>query len=110
MTRGWRGLYRRLGASLRLRLMLGAAGMAVLFMLALLPALRGAFVIALDQSIQQRLAADASALIAAARVENGHLEMPDKLPDEEFDNLEASQLGYIFDSGGALVWQSRSSR
>ena len=52
MMRGWR----KLGSSLRLRLMLGAAVMAVLFMLALLPALRGAFVIALDQSIQQRLA------------------------------------------------------
>nr|WP_223835162.1 ATP-binding protein [Pseudomonas sp. JM0905a] len=99
-----------MGSSLRLRLMLGAAVMAVLFMLALLPALRGAFVIALDQSIQQRLAADASALIAAARVENGQLEMPDKLPNEEFDNLEASQLGYIYDSEGRLVWQSLSSR
>ncbi|MDH4581984.1 HAMP domain-containing protein [Pseudomonas sp. BN415] len=106
MTRSWR----KLGSSLRLRLMLGAAVMAVLFMLALLPALRGAFVIALDQSIQQRLAADASALIAAARVENGQLEMPDKLPNEEFDNLEASQLGYIYDSEGRLVWQSLSSR
>jgi two-component system sensor histidine kinase PhoQ len=82
----------------------------VLFMLALLPALRGAFVIALDQSIEQRLAADASALIAAARVENGHLEMPDKLPNDEFDNLDASQLGYIYDSDGVLVWQSLSSR
>ncbi|WP_404804839.1 ATP-binding protein [Metapseudomonas lalkuanensis] len=106
MMRSWRDL----GSSLRLRLMLGAAVMAVLFMLALLPALRGAFVIALDQSIQQRLAADASALIAAARVENGQLEMPDKLPNEEFDNLEASQLGYIYDSEGRLVWQSLSSR
>ncbi|MBD2839200.1 histidine kinase [Pseudomonas sp. JM0905a] len=106
MIRNWR----KLGSSLRLRLMLGAAVMAVLFMLALLPALRGAFVIALDQSIQQRLAADASALIAAARVENGQLEMPDKLPNEEFDNLEASQLGYIYDSEGRLVWQSLSSR
>ncbi|MDE3739823.1 MULTISPECIES: ATP-binding protein [Pseudomonas] len=110
MTNGWRGFYRSTASSLRLRLMLGAAVMAVLFMLALLPALRGAFVIALDQSIQQRLAADASALIAAARVNNGHLQMPDKLPDEEFDNLEASQLGYIYDSEGGLVWQSRSSR
>jgi two-component system sensor histidine kinase PhoQ len=106
MIRSWRDL----GSSLRLRLMLGAAAMAVLFMLALLPALRGAFVIALDQSIQQRLAADASALIAAARVENGQLEMPDKLPNEEFDNLEANQLGYIYDSEGRLVWQSLSSR
>ncbi|WP_271411538.1 ATP-binding protein [Pseudomonas sp. Q1-7] len=110
MTRRWQRFYRRLGASLRVRLMLSAAFMAVLFMLALLPALRGAFVIALEQSIQQRLAADASALIAAARVENGRLTMPDKLPNEEFDNLDAKQLGYIYDSQGRLVWQSRSSR
>ncbi|AOE84345.1 ATP-binding protein [Pseudomonas sp. TCU-HL1] len=110
MTGRWQGIYHPLGSSLRLRLMLGAAAMAVLFMLALLPALRGAFVIALDQSIQQRLAADASALIAAARVVDGRLEMPEKLPDEEFDNLEASQLGYIYDSEGVLIWQSRSSQ
>lgn len=110
MSFRWRRFFRPLGSSLRIRLMLGAAGVAVLFMLALLPALRGAFVIALEQSIEQRLAADASALIAAARVDNGHLEMPDKLPDEEFDNLEASQLGYIYDGEGTLVWQSRSSR
>ncbi len=110
MTHRWQGFFHSSGWSLRLRLMLGAAAMAVLFMLALLPALRGAFVIALDQSIEQRLAADASALIAAARVENGQLEMPDKLPNEEFDNLEASQLGYVYDSEGVLVWQSLSSR
>nr|WP_197539872.1 ATP-binding protein [Pseudomonas resinovorans] len=96
--------------SLRLRLMLGATAMASLFMLALLPALRGAFVMAFEQSIQQRLAADAGSLIAAARVENGQLEMPDKLPNEEFDNLEANQLGFIYDSEGVLVWQSQSSR
>lgn len=110
MIASWLRVYRRMGSSLRVRLMLGAATMAVLFMLALLPALRGAFVIALEQSIQMRLAADASALIAAARVEHGRLEMPEKLPNEEFDNLDATQLGYIYDSDGKLVWQSRSSR
>jgi two-component system sensor histidine kinase PhoQ len=97
------------GISLRLRFMLGAAVLAVLFMLALVPAVRGAFVIALKDSINLRLASDASALIAAARVQDGQLQMPDKLPDEEFDNLAASQLGFIYDSEGQLVWQSRSS-
>lgn len=97
------------GASLRLRLMLGTALLAVLFMLALLPAVRGAFVIALEQSIEKRLASDAAALVSAARTEQGQLTMPDKLPDEEFDSLEAKLLGFIYDRQGKLVWQSRSS-
>lgn len=100
---------RRRGESLRLRLMLGTAVLAVLFMLALLPALRGAFVIALEQSIEKRLASDAAALVSAARTEDGQLTMPDKLPDEEFDSLEAKLLGFIYDRQGTLVWQSRSS-
>ncbi len=100
---------RRRGESLRLRLMLGTAVLAVLFMLALLPALRGAFVIALEQSIEKRLASDAAGLVSAARTENGQLTMPDKLPAEEFDSLEAKLLGFIYDRQGTLVWQSRSS-
>lgn len=99
----------RRGESLRLRLMLGTAVLAVLFMLALLPALRGAFVIALEQSIEKRLASDAAGLVSAARTENGQLTMPDKLPAEEFDSLEAKLLGFIYDRQGTLVWQSRSS-
>ncbi|WP_454254316.1 ATP-binding protein [Pseudomonas sp. Marseille-Q8238] len=101
---------RRAGFSLRLRLMLGAAALAVLFMLALLPVLQRAFVFALEQSIEKRLASDASTLISAARIVDGRLTMPDKLPDEEFDNLEARQLGFIYDSEGTLIWQSHSSR
>lgn len=100
---------RRRGESLRLRLMLGTAVLAVLFMLALLPALRGAFVIVLEQSIEKRLASDAAGLVSAARTENGQLTMPDKLPAEEFDSLEAKLLGFIYDRQGTLVWQSRSS-
>jgi two-component system, OmpR family, sensor histidine kinase PhoQ len=97
------------GASLRLRLILGTTALAVLFILALLPALRGAFVIALEQSIEKRLAADAAALVSAARSENGQLQMPDQLPDEEFENLDATLLGMIFDREGNLVWRSRSA-
>jgi two-component system sensor histidine kinase PhoQ len=100
---------RRRGSSLRLRLLLGTAVLAVLFMLALLPALRGAFVIALEQSIEQRLAADAAVLVSAARSENNRLLMPDQLPDEEFENIDARLLGFIHDRTGNLVWRSRSS-
>jgi two-component system sensor histidine kinase PhoQ len=102
-------LLSRRGGSLRLRLMLGAGALAVVFMLALLPVLRGAFVIALEQSIEQRLAADAAALVSAARSEQGQLRMPDKLPDEEFAGLQSKLLGFIYDRQGNLVWQSRSS-
>lgn len=96
------------GVSLRLRLILGTSVLAVLFMPALLPALRVAFVIALEQSIEKRLAADGAALVSAARSENGQLQMPDQLPDEEFENLEATLLGMIYDRAGALVWHLSS--
>ena len=62
----------------------------------------------MQESIEQRLAADASALISAARIYNGELRMPEKLPDEEFDILPARQLGVIYDSNGTLLWNSRS--
>jgi two-component system sensor histidine kinase PhoQ len=90
--------------------MLGAVVTVLLFMLALFPALQKVFTLALEESIEQRLAADASALISAARISKGQLRMPEKLPDEEFDILAARQLGFIYDSQGVLVWRSRSSQ
>lgn len=96
-------------SSLRTRLMLGAAVTVSLFMLALFPALQQVFTVALEEAIEQRLAADASALISAARISQGQLRMPEKLPDEEFDILPARQLGFIFDPQGNLLWRSRSS-
>ena len=95
--------------SLRLRLMLGAAALAVLFMLALLPVLQGAFSLTFEKVIEQRLAADASTLITAAQVENGQLSMPERLPDEEFNLPDAQLLGFIYDRHGMLVWHSRSA-
>ncbi|MDG6404495.1 histidine kinase, partial [Pseudomonas quasicaspiana] len=70
--------------SLHLRLMIGAATLAVIFMLLMLPALQGAFSLALRGSIEQRLASDVTTLISAARVENGRLLMPSVLPGEQF--------------------------
>ena len=98
-------------SSLRVRLMLGAAVTVSLFMLALFPALQKVFSTALEESIEQRLAADASAIISAAKVSSsGQLHMPAKLPDEEFDILPARQLGFIYDSDGVLLWRTRNSR
>ncbi len=95
--------------SLRSRMMLSAAGVAVLFVLAMLPALQSAFNQTLEQVIRQRLAADANTLIGAATVRNGVLQMPDQLPNEEFNLPEASLLGYIYDAEGALLWASGST-
>ncbi|MBA1201260.1 histidine kinase [Pseudomonas capeferrum] len=95
--------------SLRLRLMLAAAVLALLFMLALLPALQKAFSLALEESIEQRLASDVTTLISAARIENGHLQMPTLLPDERYNLPYTGLLGYIFDRQGKLVWQSRAT-
>jgi two-component system sensor histidine kinase PhoQ len=96
--------------SLRSRLMLGAAALAVLFMLALLPVLQGAFRSALENVIEQRLAADAATLISAARIDGGRLAMPERLPDEEFNLLDSKLLGLIYDRDGREVWRSPSTR
>jgi len=96
--------------SLRLRLMIGAALLAILFMAALLPALQRAFSIALEDAIQQRLAADVATLVSAARIEGGRLNMPDHLPVEDFNLPESKLLGYIFDQKGQLVWRSTSAQ
>ncbi|MCO7522810.1 MULTISPECIES: ATP-binding protein [unclassified Pseudomonas] len=96
--------------SLRLRLMLAAALLALLFMLALLPALQKAFSLALQESIEQRLASDVTTLISAARIEHGQLQMPALLPDERYNLPYTGLLGYIFDRQGTLVWQSRATR
>ena len=97
-------------SSLRVRLMLGAAVTVLVFMLALFPALQQVFTSALEKSIAQRLASDASALISAARISKGQLRMPEKMPEEEFEILTMRQLGFIYDSKGDLVWRSRSSQ
>ncbi|OZB19983.1 MAG: histidine kinase [Pseudomonas sp. 34-62-33] len=104
----WRKLRTRF-ASLRLRLMLASAALAMLFMLLLMPVLQGVFLMALEQTIEKRLASDAAALISAARIDDGQLHMPEKMPDEEFDNLDSHLLGFIFDREGQMLWRSRSS-
>lgn len=95
--------------SLRLRLMLGATGLAILFMFALLPVLQAAFSLAFERVIEERLAADANTLITASRIEDGRLVMPARMPDEEFNLPDAKLLGYIFDPQGRRLWQSRSA-
>ncbi|MFF7707767.1 ATP-binding protein [Pseudomonas sp. NPDC007930] len=95
--------------SLRLRLMLGAAILSVLFMAGLLPALQSAVSLALKEAIEQRLASDVTTLISAARVEGGQLRMPDLLPDERFNLPDGRLLGYVYDRRGKLVWRSRAA-
>lgn len=96
--------------SLRVRLMVAATLLAVLFMLALLPAMQGAFSLALKDAIEQRLASDVTTLISAARVEKNHLRMPVLLPDEQFNLPDSRLLGYIYDREGHLVWRSRATQ
>ncbi|MHC8346726.1 ATP-binding protein [Pseudomonas sp. RT6P73] len=93
-------------SSLRLRLMFAATILAVLFMLALMPLIHGAFTLALQDAIEQRLASDVATLISAARIENGHLQMPEQLPDERFNLTGGRLLGYIYDRDGGTVWRS----
>ncbi|WP_339648939.1 ATP-binding protein [Halopseudomonas pelagia] len=96
--------------SLRSRLMLGASALAILFMLALLPVLQNAFDQTMEQIIQQRLAADTNTMISTAQLHNGILQMPEKMPDEEFNLPEATLLGFVYDQSGTLLWSSRSAQ
>lgn len=96
--------------SLRVRLMIGAAPLAFLFMLALLPALQRAFSIALENAIQQRLAADIATLVSSARIDGDRLSMPDHLAVEDFNLPESKLLGFIYDRNGQLVWRSSSAQ
>ncbi|MFZ5958514.1 ATP-binding protein [Pseudomonas knackmussii] len=96
--------------SLRVRLMIGAATLAILFMLALLPALQRAFSIALEDAIQQRLAADVATLVSSARIEGDRLDMPEHLAVEDFNLPESKLLGFIYDRDGTLVWRSSSAQ
>ncbi|WP_150787491.1 ATP-binding protein [Pseudomonas fluorescens] len=96
-------------SSLRIRLMLAATTLAVLFMLALLPAMQGAFSLALQDAIEQRLASDVTTLISAARVENNRLQMPAQLPDERFNLADGRLLGYIYNREGRVVWRSKDT-
>ncbi|QGW76391.1 HAMP domain-containing protein [Pseudomonas alkylphenolica] len=95
--------------SLRVRLMLAAALLALLFMLGLLPALQKAFSLALQESIEKRLASDVTTLISAARIEHNQLQMPALLPDEKYNLPDSRLLGYIYDRQGNLVWRSRAT-
>lgn len=95
--------------SLRSRLVLSAAVFAALVILALVPALQSVFDRTLEEVVQQRLAADASTLIGAASVVDGRLEMPERMPDEEFNLPEAKLLGYVHDAEGRVIWHSRST-
>jgi two-component system sensor histidine kinase PhoQ len=72
--------------------------------------MQGAFSLALQDSIEQRLASDVTTLISAARVENNRLLMPAQLPDERFNLTDSRLLGYIYDREGHLVWRSRATR
>jgi two-component system sensor histidine kinase PhoQ len=95
--------------SLRVRLMLAAATLAVIFMLLMLPALQSAFSLALESSIEKRLASDVTTLISAARVEDDRLLMPTLLPGEQFSLPDSRLLGYIYNRAGKLVWRSRAT-
>ena len=89
--------------------MLGAIVLTVLFVVVLAPVLQKALSTTFEKVVEQRLTADASTLITAAKWKNGQLDMPERLPDEEFNLPDTNLLGFIYDGQGRLVWKSRSA-
>lgn len=95
--------------SLRLRLLLGASLLVLCSLLLMLPAMREAFERAVENFVAARLAADANTLIAAAQVQDGQLQMPERLADEAFNQPQSRLLGYLYDAANRQLWRSTSA-
>lgn len=99
-----------LNLSIRLRLLLTAGlilgGFAILFPLAQI----ATFSSTLEESERKRLASDARTVLAAARVENSRLIMPDAMENQRFNQVESDLIALIYDEHGNVVWRSSSAR
>jgi two-component system sensor histidine kinase PhoQ len=95
--------------SLRLRLLLGASLLVLCSLLLMLPAMREAFERAVENFVAARLAADANTLIAAAQVQDGQLQMPERLADDAFNQPQSRLLGYLYDAADRQLWHSVSA-
>ena len=98
-----------LNNSLRLRVLMASGFMLVLCIGLLMLSVMRSFETVQYGSIKKELAADANVLLTAARIEDGQLLMPEKMPDEKFNEVESKVLGMVFDRQGNLLWRSRST-
>ena len=99
----------RPGHSLKLRVLGASAAVLVLFFCLMGLAVLEAYDDSQYQAMRRQLSADANVLLTAARVRDGKLVMPSRLPDEKFNKVESRVLGLIYDRHGNLLWRSRST-
>ncbi|WP_062269202.1 ATP-binding protein [Endozoicomonas arenosclerae] len=95
--------------SLRLRVLLASGIMLLVSLILVMLSVMASFESAQFGAIRKELAADANVLLTAARIEEGRLVMPDKLPDEKFNQVESPVLGIVYDMSGNAIWRSRST-
>ena len=95
--------------SLRLRVLLASGIMLLVSLILVMLSVMASFESAQFGAIRKELAADANVLLTAARIEDNKLIMPDKLPDEKFNQVESPVLGIVYDMEGQPIWRSRST-
>ncbi|KEQ16497.1 ATP-binding protein [Endozoicomonas numazuensis] len=96
-------------SSLRLRVLLASSILLLVSLILVMLSVMASFESAQFGAIRKELAADANVLLTAAHIENGELIMPDKLPDEKFNQVESPVLGIVYDVSGSPIWRSRST-
>ncbi|MDH3638264.1 MAG: ATP-binding protein [Gammaproteobacteria bacterium] len=88
-----------LAASVALAAFLGLTGLA----------LDRAFRNSAQAAIEDRLTGQLHGLLAAAELaDGGGLELPDTLPEARFDRVNSGLYAQVVDSGGRVIWRSRS--
>lgn len=91
------------------RLLLASALLLPLFLGLSAYLLDVAFQRSLLAAEKERLNTHIYLLLAAAELQETHIQMPDTLIEPRFDQLESGLYGFIFDASGAEVWRSTSA-
>jgi two-component system sensor histidine kinase PhoQ len=95
--------------SLSARLLLAVSLLLLVFFSLTIFLLDLSFRNAAERAIRDRLEVQLIVLLAAAEVDdNGHLAMPDTLPEARFSNPESGLFGEIRTPGGERLWRSPS--
>jgi len=93
--------------SLRRRLLLATAITLMLFLGATGLALTAAYKQSADAKLYQSLRNEIYTLLAAADVDgDGHLSMPDHLPEKRFFDPLSPLYGWILNNNGRVIWRS----
>ena len=95
--------------SLTLRLIVSASIVLAAFFGIAGAVLESAFKDGVEQAMRERLQVHIYALLSAADLTGGHLDLPSSLPEARFSQPGSGLYGAVFDSTGKPLWQSPSA-